>query len=304
MRSQDILNQPALFLAQNQRELYFEQGYLMFPGLISTGELEEFRALVSRIVDSTHTIMKSSNEVDLEKGHSAKSPKLRRITYVDDKDPLFWQFCADSIIADIAADLLGPDVRFRDMMLNFKWADGGAEVKWHQDICFYPHTHLGALQFLVFLEDVSSEQGPLQVIPASHKGSIFEHYDDSNEWTGAIGQADLATAGVGDATELTGPAGTVSVHHCCTIHGSNRNDSASGRPALVITYTAADAMPYTSPPYPSSHYRVLVRGSEPRYARHEEVRIPLPPDWSGGYTSIFEHQEDKNYKDISSGSVT
>ena len=167
MRSQDILNQPALFLAQNQRELYFEQGYLMFPGLISTSELEEFRALVSRIVDSTHTIMKSSNEVDLEKGHSAKSPKLRRITYVDDKDPLFWQFCADSIIADIAADLLGPDVRFRDMMLNFKWADGGAEVKWHQDICFYPHTHLGALQFLVFLEDVSSEQGPLQVIPAS-----------------------------------------------------------------------------------------------------------------------------------------
>ena len=102
MRSQDILNQPALFLAQNQRELYFEQGYLMFPGLISTSELEEFRALVSRIVDSTHTIMKSSNEVDLEKGHSAKSPKLRRITYVDDKDPLFWQFCADSIIADIA----------------------------------------------------------------------------------------------------------------------------------------------------------------------------------------------------------
>ena len=63
MRSQDILNQPALFLAQNQRELYFEQGYLMFPGLISTGELEEFRALVSRIVDSTRTIMKSSNKI-------------------------------------------------------------------------------------------------------------------------------------------------------------------------------------------------------------------------------------------------
>ena len=198
------------------------------------------------------------------------------------------------MIPDIAADLLGPDVRFRDMMLNFKWADGGAEVKWHQDICFYPHTHLGSLQFLVFLEEVCSEQGPLQVIPASHKGPIFEHYDESNEWTGAIGPADLATAGIDAATELTGPAGTVSVHHCCTIHGSSCNNSASGRPAFVITYTAADAMPYTAPPYPSSHYRVLVRGNEPLYSRHEEVRIPLPPDWSDGYTSIFEHQEDNS----------
>ena len=72
------------------------------------------------------------------------------------------------------------------------------------------------------------------------------------------------------------------------------NNSASGRPAFVMTYTAADAMPYTAPPYPSSHYRVLVRGNEPHYARHEEVRIPLPPDWSGGYTSIFDHQEDNS----------
>jgi len=266
----------------------------MFPGLISTSELEVFRVLVSKIVDSTRTITSSSNKIDLEKGHTAENPRLRRVTYVDDNDPDFWRLCADSVIPDVAADLLGPDVRFRDMMLNFKWADGGAEVKWHQDICFYPHTHLGTMQFLVFLEDVSSEQGPLQVIPASHKGPIFEHYNESNEWTGTICQADLSAAGVDNAIDLTGPAGTVSVHHGGTIHGSDQNNSNCGRPVFVITYTAADAMPYTAPPYPSSHYRTLVRGSEPRYARHEELRIPLPPDWSGGYTSIFEHQEDNS----------
>ena len=294
VKIKDIPRQPTIFLTQDQRELYYEQGYLAFPALIAHNELTELRVLVNSIVDSTRGVAESGNEIDLEKGHTAENPRLRRVTYVDDKDPHFWRLCADSVIPDIAADLLGPDVRFRDMMLNFKWADGGAEVKWHQDICFYPHTHLGSMQFLVFLEEVSSEQGPLQVIPASHKGPIFEHYDDSNEWTGAIGPADLSAAGIRDATELTGPAGTVSVHHCCTIHGSSCNNSASGRPAFVITYTAADAMPYTAPPYPSSHYRVLVRGNEPRYARHEEVRIPLPPDWSGGYTSIFEHQEDRS----------
>ncbi len=304
MSSQDIQKKPSLFLTQNQRELYLEQGYLIFPKLIPVDELEELRLLVSDIIDSTRTLTNSSNDVDLEKDHSADNPRLRRVAYVDDRDPLLWRLCADSVIADIAADLVGPDVRFREMMLNFKSAHGGAEVNWHQDICFYPHTHLGTMQFLVYLQDVSLEQGALQVIPASHKGRIFEHYSESNEWTGAICQGDLSTAGVENAVSLTGPAGTVSVHHGCTIHGSGRNNSNASRPAFVITYAAADAMPYTAAPYPSSHYRALVRGIEPRYARHEDVRIPMPPDWSAGYTSIFEHQENKNSKDISSGSIT
>ena len=200
VKIKDIPRQPTIFLTQDQRELYYEQGYLAFPALIAHNELTELRVLVDRIVDSTRSVAESGNEIDLEKGHTAENPRLRRVTYVDDKDPYFWRLCSDSVIPDIATDLLGPDVRFRDMMLNFKWADGGAEVKWHQDICFYPHTHLGSLQFLVFLEEVCSEQGPLQVIPASHKGPIFEHYDESNEWTGAIGPADLATAGIDAAT--------------------------------------------------------------------------------------------------------
>ena len=304
MSSQDFLKQSSLFLTQNQRELYLEQGYLVFPKLIPVSQLEELRLLVSNIIDSTRTLTTSSNDIDLEKDHSADKPRVRRVAYVDDRDPLLWLLCADSVIADIAADLVGPNVRFREMMLNFKSSHGGAEVNWHQDICFYPHTHLGTMQFLVYLQDVSLEQGALQVIPVSHKGPIFEHYNESNEWTGEICQGDLSTAGVEKAVNLTGPAGTVSVHHGCTIHGSGRNNSNASRPALVITYAAADAMPYTAAPYPSSHYRALVRGSEPRYSRHEDVRISMPPDWSAGYTSIFVHQENKNSKDISSGKLT
>ena len=67
--------------------------------------------------------------------------------------------------------------------------------------------------------------------------------------------------------------------------------SRQGRPVLVITYSAADAIPYTAPAYPSSRYGLLVRGEEPGYAHHEELHVPMPPDWSDGYTSIFAHQE-------------
>ena len=292
MKKQDILKHQALFLDQKQRQSYFDQGFLFFPGLITPADLTPIHLALDDIIEKSRSVTQSSNQIDLEKDHSADNPRLRRVTYADDEYPELWKICADSVITDIAADLLGTNVRFRELMINFKWARGGAEVKWHQDFAFYPHTHTGTLQFLVFLEDVTSDMGPLQVIPKSHKGELFEHYNHNGEWTGALKDEDLQQSGIENAIELTGPKGTVSVHHSCTLHGSARNHSDRGRPVLVITYAAADAIPYTAAPYPSSHYGKIVRGKEPRFAHHEALSVPLPPDWSSGYTSIYAHQEE------------
>ena len=291
MNYQDILEQPALYLSQDQREFYFDQGYLIFPSLIRSESLEALNGVMRDIIDKSRSVTASNRAIDLEQGHTADNPRLRRVAYIDDEYDEIRQLCEDSIITDIAADLLGPNVRYREVMLNFKWAGGGAEVKWHQDFVFYPHTHAGTMQFLVLLDDVTPDQGPLQVVPGSHKGPLFEHYNDERVWTGTIRDCDLQRAGIDNAVKLTGPAGTVTVHHSCTIHGSERNVSSRGRPALVITYAAADAMPYTAAAYPGSHYGVIVRGSEPTHAHHEEMIVPMPPDWSAGYTSIYEHQE-------------
>lgn len=295
MKNKDILNHTPLFLEQEQRQFYFEQGYLFFPELIQRTDLASIHTALNDIVEKSRTVTQSSNQIDLEKNHSANNPRLRRVTYSDDHYAALWDICSNSVITDIAADLLGPNVRFRELMINFKWAGGGAEVKWHQDFAFYPHTHTGTLQFLVFLEDVTSDMGPLQVIPNSHKGPLFEHYSDGENderiWIAALKDKDLQSSGIENAIELTGPAGTVSVHHSCTLHGSASNQSNRGRPVLVITYAAADAIPYTAAPYPSSHYGAIVRGSEPGFALHEELNVPLPPDWSTGYTSIYDHQE-------------
>ena len=291
MKVGEILSHPPCYLHQDQRVFFDDQGYLTLPGLIGDQHLLLLRAALAEIVDASRSVDCSGNKFDLEEGHTAKNPRLRRATYLDDCDEVFWELCSNSVIPDIAADLLGPNVRFREIMANFKWAGGGAEVSWHQDISFYPHTNVGTCQFLIMLENVGPRQGPLRVIPKSHKGPIFDHYDAQGEWTAKIKESDLISAGIEKAVELTGPAGTVTVHHSCTIHGSAQNTSTAGRPALVLTYSAADAIPYTAAPYPSSHYGALVRGKQPRHAHHQELRMPLPPDWSGGYTSIFSHQD-------------
>ena len=128
MKLNEIYTHAPTFLDQDQRQHYYQHGYLNFPSLINIDELDHLRGAANRIVETTRTLTASSKEIDLEHDHSADHPRLRRAAYCDDLDPDFWGICADSVIPDIAADLLGPNVRFREIMLNYKWAGGGAEV--------------------------------------------------------------------------------------------------------------------------------------------------------------------------------
>lgn len=291
MHPQQTLSPTPLVLSQQQRDFYFQQGYVVKQNAIDHRWLEPLNAGLAALVERSRQLTQSDGTFDLEPDHSAGQPRLRRIAYLDDLDPLFWDFCQDSPLVDLAVDLLGPNIRFREALVNFKWARGGQAVRWHQDFPFYPLTNRSVAQFLVCLDDVGPEQGPLQVVPGSHKGPFYDHYDRDGNWLGYIEDCQLATASLDTAVELTGTAGMVTVHDCATLHASGPNLSARGRPLLIVTYCACDAMAYTAVAYPSSHCKMVVRGEEARFARLEAMQMRMPPDWSGGYTSIFEHQK-------------
>jgi ectoine hydroxylase len=280
-----------LVIDRHEKAEFDSSGYLCRQQLVAESDLSVLRAAVDRLIEKSRSISQSDGVFDLETGHTADNPRLRRVAFLDDLDSVFWEFAADSVVTDLARDLFGRDITFRESLINFKWSGGGSEVKWHQDIPFYPHTNLSLAQFLVFLDDIGAEQGPLQVLPGSHLGKIYDHYDSHGNWLGYIPGQVAKQIPLDQAVEVTGPAGTVSVHHCATIHGSRPNLSPKPRPVLILGYNAEDARPYTAAAYPSSHHGQVVRGEPAQYARHDNLKLRLPPDWSGGYTSIFSHQE-------------
>ena len=103
--------------------------------------------------------------------------------------PDYWRFASQSCITDLAEDLLGPDVMFHHSKLNFKWSGGGEEVKWHQDIQYYPHTNYSVLAIGVYLEDVDETMGPMGVIPRSpRRRAVRPLRRDTDRWAGAIGE--------------------------------------------------------------------------------------------------------------------
>lgn len=280
-------------LSQKQRESYFEDGYLLLEKLVPDDMLERLRAVTDEMIEASRKVTESDAVWDLEPGHSAATPRLRRLSSPNDQHPTYWTFAARSLLADVVADLVGPDVKFHHSKLNFKWSGGGEEVKWHQDIGFWPHTNYSPCTLGTYLYDCGMEQGPLAVIKGSHAGPLHDQYNDQGEWVGCLSERDAATLDLSKAVYLDGPAGSVTVHNCRTIHGSKPNLAEQGRPLLLNVYASADAFPYTHNPLASKYDQQIVRGKPVRWAHHDPRPCLMPPDWSGGYRSIFALQQEE-----------
>jgi ectoine hydroxylase-related dioxygenase (phytanoyl-CoA dioxygenase family) len=275
-------------LTDAQCKQYRERGWLAVPGLVDAQWLEVLRAVTEEFVDASRELTESNILYDLDDGHSAEEPRLRRLSSPTDLHATYWEFASTSVLVDVAADLLGPDVKFHHSKLNFKAPHGGEEVKWHQDIQFWPHTNYDLLTIGVFLEDVAPGMGEVGFVPRSHDGPLFDLYD-GDDWVGALADDDLDRAGVSEAEFPVGPAGTITVHNCRTVHGSAPNSSDRPRPLLLQTYAAADALAYTDLVKQSPHGEELIRGTPPRWARHDPRPCQLPP--SGPYRPIFAVQQ-------------
>ena len=292
MTPEQVLAHPPKVLTEAQREAYFRDGYVLLERFVPEDWLATLRALSAHFIEESRSQTVSDAKFDLEPDHCAAAPRLRRLTQPVKHHPDYWRFASESCIADLAEDLLGPNVMFHHSKLNFKWSGGGEEVKWHQDIQFYPHTNYSVLAIGVYLEDVDESMGPMGVIPGAHEGELFNLYDGNDNWTGAIGDRDLVRVPVEKAVYLKGPAGSVTVHHCRMVHGSKPNtDPERSRPLLINAYSSADALPVTPHHSPSHHCGMFVRGGRTRWIHFDPRPCLMPPDWSGGYTSIFALQQ-------------
>jgi ectoine hydroxylase-related dioxygenase (phytanoyl-CoA dioxygenase family) len=291
MTPEQVLAIPPKVLSEKQREFYFENGYLLVEKAIPEDAVERLRRVTEEMVEQTRSLKASNRVWDLEPDHTPERPKLRRLSSPCDHHPAYWDFASKSIVADIVADLVGPDVKFHHSKLNFKDSEGGAEVKWHQDIQFWPHTNYSPLTVGTYLYDCGPEQGPLGVIPGSHAGELFDLYSEAGQWTGHIADRDLDRLSIDKVDYLCGPAGSITIHNCRAVHGSRHNNSPQGRPLFLLTFSSADAFPYTHNPLRSPYSGAIVRGKPARWAHLDPRPCLVPPDWSGGYTSIFALQQ-------------
>ena len=192
MEHAEILAREPKVLTRAQRQKYFEDGYVGVPRLIGRDWLDRLNAVTNDYIEQSRHADRSDKRVRPRSRTMRRTvPASGRLNSPIDLHDEYWAFASEGPFVDVAEDLLGPDVKFHHSKLNFKWGRGGEEVKWHQDIQFWPHTNYDVLTIGVYLDDVASDMAPMGVIPKSHDGPLFDLYDEQGAWTGNIRDADL-----------------------------------------------------------------------------------------------------------------
>ena len=275
-------------LSPEQIRFYRESGYVVLENFLSASQLEALQSKTAELTEKSRAVRVSDDVYELEDDHAPDRPRLQRIKAPHKVDPVYDGIIRDDRMLAVLRDLLGPSVRLQNSKLNLKSA-GGTPVEWHQDWAFYPHTNDDVLAVGVMLDDMTPENGPLLVMPGSHKGPTWDHHADGC-FAGAMDPA-ACPLDFAKAAMITGKAGACSFHHVRAIHGSAQNRSGADRNLLLYQVAAADAWDLRGLPstWEESESRMIAGTPtlEPRVVPCP-IRMPYPTAKKGG--SIYENQ--------------
>lgn len=246
-------------LSLGTKTLYGRDGWLPLPHTLSNGDLKK---LHERIADIS---VQQRPEVVHEEGSSA----VRALHGCHDFDEVCARLVRLPVLVGFAEQILGGPVYVYQFKINMKRAHEGAAWPWHQDYAFW-HREDGmaapdAITIAVLLDEVTDENGPLEVIPGSQHAGILDdekpgvqehshdwhdHVSANLEYTVPDHMAMELSRGLG-IQRLTGPAGTMAAFHPMIVHSSSNNRSEQNRCMLLVTYNAVRNAPatLTRPPF-------------------------------------------------------
>lgn len=261
-------------LTPEQVQFYRDNGYIVASNVVSKDELSALQKVTDDFIEQSRSVTASNDVFDLEDSHTPQNPRLRRLMKPEQRHPLYASLFKHPGLIKVLQELLGPAVRHKGLKMNLKPPGGGEPVEWHQDWAYYPHTNDDLCVLALMLDDVTMENGPMMVVPGTHKGRIFDHHQEGL-FAGAV--TENLDEVLKQAVPVTGKAGDISVHHTRTLHGSASNLSKVYRRLLFITARAADAWPITEKVDFATYNSMMLVGEpcEPRLA-DVPVRLPFP----------------------------
>ena len=264
---------------------FHQHGYLLIEQALPAHQITALSDVFSTWVQESRqysepygTTLDHRPRFDVEPGHCHDAPALRRVTSPIEISPVYYDVMKNSAIADFVAQLLGPNIKFHHSKVNSKLPGSGTTVKFHQDFPYEPHSNDSLITALLFLDTVTEQNGPLEVVPGSHKGPLYGLWHDG-VFTGAVTEAQAEWAR-SQSVRCLGPAGTLCLMHTRLLHGSTANLSPNPRTLFLCTYSAEDAIPLSPNPLPSRYAGEIVRGKSTNRVRcsHYEMELPEVPE--------------------------
>ena len=242
-------------LTAEEARAYREDGFFAREAVFSASEVEALRAAAERVaeaaarasetgdgyaIDGNRYVEASNSTVQFE--HAADSETIRVIEPFHHFDPLFDALLDDERIVEPMRGVIGSDtVALWTDKLNLKRPREGSGFRWHQDSPYWTHacSHVDRLPNVMLTLDAAHEgNGCFRVVRGSHAVGCLPGIEDES----TLGPLFTDPAHVDEAAQvlLEVPAGSLIFFSPHTVHGSQPNESAEPRRALVLTYQPGD----------------------------------------------------------------
>ncbi len=239
-------------LTNEQVAFYHENGYLLVKNVFTADEANLMCSEMESVIaeDCPRRI--------LEKSGSVRSFFAPHFT-----NELFDLVSRDERVAAPTAQLLDGEVYLYQGKLNTKAAMCGDWWEWHQDYTYWKQDdgmpRPDVLTAMIFLNDVTEFNGPMLLIPGSHKTGTVDNEAhqaelSDEEYAKYLQKAEYMTSLTADLkyklnqqtirnwatsnglVSATGPAGSVLFFHGNVFHASSNNLSPWPRHTYLLTY--------------------------------------------------------------------
>jgi ectoine hydroxylase-related dioxygenase (phytanoyl-CoA dioxygenase family) len=284
-------------------QFWQENGFYVLENALSFAEIEELRAETARICAGEIGEIKGATPRMEGESDDDLLQRFLCIHFPHKISDLMYDALSHPAIVDVLTSVIGPDVKAMQSMLFIK-AAGKPGQAWHQDEDYIPTRDRSLCGAWIALDNATTENGCLWIIPGSHKhGILWEQ-----EWHGDR-RFDCALESRGfpysheDAIPVEVPAGSAVFFNGYTLHRSLPNTAKSGyRRALVNHYMSAQSfLPWFGPRESDRggmaklDFRdiVLVAGNDPyAYKGIEDRTAPhVRPAGDGGCSNGLEYED-------------
>jgi ectoine hydroxylase len=224
-----------------------QEGFHFAAGLFSP---QEAARLLARAEQLAADVDPRQPGVVVEPGKNA----VRSLFRIHRTHEAFRAVAQDPRLLDVARQVLGSEVYVHQSRINFKPGFDGKEFFWHSDFETW-HVEDGmprmrALSVSISLTDNNEFNGPLMVVPGSHRKYVrcvgatpADHFRDSlrkQEYGVPAREAMCALVEDGGIAAPKGPPGSALFFECNLMHGSGGNLSPYPRTNLFIVYNSVE----------------------------------------------------------------
>jgi phytanoyl-CoA hydroxylase len=218
---------------REQRDFWEENGYFVLEDALSPSEVDSLRRSADALSARADGLTESTDRFILNTFGAGATRLVQQVAEPHELGGEWMALARDPRILDTVETLIGPNIQLYYSMMMMKPPRQGSPAPWHQDFAFFVHDRAGLVACQVYLDDATTENGCIRVVPGSHKLGLLNHFKDG-EFTQMV-QGDTSSF---DAREVELPvkAGGIAFWHCMTLHSSHANVSEKPRRAIVFEY--------------------------------------------------------------------